>query len=80
MYFNLSVFKSETPSAPYFFYPPFAFYRGLYLLSDACGNLRCLQAEQIPDTEIGAIYLILVAETCIMFVLTGTRDRGGPPR
>jgi hypothetical protein len=43
VYFNLNVYKDETPIAPYWMYPPFVFYRGIYLLTSACSSFHCLQ-------------------------------------
>jgi hypothetical protein len=51
-------------------YPPFAFYRAIYLMFVACQELRCLQWSDVtPDSEIAHVFAFLAVETVIMLIL-----------
>jgi hypothetical protein len=61
VYFNLNVYKDETPIAPYWMYPPFVFYRGIYLLTSACSSFHCLQVCFSVSPSRGVVTLIAFA-------------------
>jgi hypothetical protein len=74
---NGSVFLSENPPFWFLLYPPFAFYRCLFIIVEACVNLQCLDLSSVFGAATGiatqrrldGILLLLIAQSLFMFFL-----------
>ncbi|KCV69346.1 hypothetical protein H696_03778 [Fonticula alba] len=73
---NLTVFLETSPPFLYFLYPPFAFYRSVYLMGLACIELRCMPTSTLTEfNEIWQIIICLTLQCFVMFGLTVYLDR-----
>eukprot|EP01027_Heterolobosea_sp_BB2_P006992 GEZU01010470.1.p1 GENE.GEZU01010470.1~~GEZU01010470.1.p1 ORF type:complete len:184 (+),score=45.20 GEZU01010470.1:41-592(+) len=48
---NGQVYMGSDPPVWYWLYPPFAFYRGVYLMFMACNNLSCLGIQALSSSS-----------------------------
>ena len=71
VYFNLSVFKQERPMLGYWTYAPFVFYRGIYLMTNACASFQCLQVRSTQLVVVLFVDLLVLCLVCspILFPL-----------
>jgi len=46
---NASVFLAASPPFYYMIYPPFAYYRGIFLFEDACIDFACFQLKDLSS-------------------------------
>eukprot|EP01137_Pigoraptor_chileana_P003707 Opistho-2@44296 len=68
---TLEIFPSDTtPNFFYMIYPPFAFYRILYLMNDACGNFRCFGLSELePGTQLTISFVYLLFGSLVFAIL-----------
>eukprot|EP00698_Gefionella_okellyi_P026217 TRINITY_DN9910_c0_g1_i1.p1 TRINITY_DN9910_c0_g1~~TRINITY_DN9910_c0_g1_i1.p1 ORF type:complete len:919 (-),score=142.57 TRINITY_DN9910_c0_g1_i1:87-2843(-) len=69
LYFNFQVFKEVQPSFGYMMFAPFAFYRGLYLMSNACMLYECLQMKDFVSSQMASVFGYLVLEIPLMLLV-----------
>ena len=69
--FNAYVFPSPKHANPlYMLWPPFAFYRGIYLMFMRCANLACYQWSDVTvANEIGAVLIYLAGHSVVLLLL-----------
>ena len=69
--FNSYVFPSpKHANALYMLWPPFAFYRGIYLMFMRCANLACYQWGDITiANEIGAVLIWQFGHSVLLLIL-----------
>eukprot|EP01132_Coremiostelium_polycephalum_P003972 gene3972-4968_t len=65
------VFQNSSPPAPYYWYPPFAFYRGLSLISVLCGLDQCPKWSDFDwDFEPSRCILWIYVDTVFFLLLS----------
>jgi len=68
---NESVFQMNTAPSAYFLWPPFAFYRAIYLTGTLCSTSTCPSVQQISTgSEYANIIAVLFGETPMFLVFT----------
>lgn len=82
---NGSVFMTDSPPFWYLLYPPFAFYRLIFILEDACINFVCMDTQSMlhlffggksgsmpvdSTSQLATILLLLILESIFMFFVS----------
>eukprot|EP01100_Stratorugosa_tubuloviscum_P008759 TRINITY_DN3648_c0_g3_i1.p1 TRINITY_DN3648_c0_g3~~TRINITY_DN3648_c0_g3_i1.p1 ORF type:complete len:851 (-),score=271.54 TRINITY_DN3648_c0_g3_i1:91-2613(-) len=69
---NLLAFNvSELPPLSYLFFPPFVFYRAIYVMGSSCGIFQCFRMSDVyPGSQMFWLLIYLYAEGFILMIIS----------
>ena len=85
-FMNATVFLSDLPPLWFFLYPPFTFFRAIFVMSDACIRLQCLTTSDLVggpshlsfmSKQFGTIYLMLFVMSIVFFAVAWVLHNAG---
>eukprot|EP00698_Gefionella_okellyi_P009613 TRINITY_DN2465_c0_g1_i1.p1 TRINITY_DN2465_c0_g1~~TRINITY_DN2465_c0_g1_i1.p1 ORF type:complete len:861 (-),score=171.86 TRINITY_DN2465_c0_g1_i1:103-2685(-) len=70
LYLNFQVFGTNVPSVGFIIYPPFAFYRALYIMSNACSLNACLTTSDLGRSgEMLRLVIAMFLEFLVLILI-----------